>query len=86
MLLFSVKKGNISPAAGGAIGMLDDIKFAIYLNILAVIVLAEPAERFSDKESQEGPEAFGVDSIPQLPDAEESESEGDGDKTEEPFL
>jgi hypothetical protein len=83
MLLFSVKKGSISPAVIGAVGMPDDMKFAIYLNILAVIVLAEPAERFSDTASQEEPKAFGVDSIVQLDD---SDSEDDGNNSEEPFL
>ena len=86
MLLFTVKKGNLSTAVKDAIGMPEDIKFAIYFNILAVIVLAEPAERFSNSPSKEGPEAFGVDRIIQLPESQESESEDENDKPEEPFL
>jgi hypothetical protein len=85
MLLFSVKKGNVATATREAIGMPDNIKFTIYLNILAVIVLAGPAEHFSNRVSQEDPEAFGVNSIAdELPEAE-SEGEDNGDNLE-PFL
>ena len=36
--------------------------------------------------SQEGPQAFGVDSIVELPDTQESKDESDGEKPEESFL
>ena len=66
MLLFTVKKGNLPAGVEDAYGVLGDIKqakIAIYLNILAIIVLSEPADNFSNSPSQGNPEAFGVDSI-----------------------
>ena len=39
------------------------VMFALYLNILAIMVLKEPAEHFSNEPSQEAPQAFRVDSI-----------------------
>jgi len=63
MLLFTAKKGKLPAGVESAEGLPEGIKFAIYFNILAVIVLAEPAEHFSNSPSHEGPGAFGVDSI-----------------------
>ena len=86
MLLFSVKKGNLSEAVRGTVGLPKNINSAIYFNILGVVVLAEPAERFSNTPAEEGPQAFGVESIVKLPDIQESEDESDGEGPEEPFL
>jgi len=82
MLLFSVKKGGLPKGAEGA--NIWDAKFAIYPNILAIILLADPAECFSNIRSQEGPEAFGVDSI--LGESENEDDETDNEVAEEPFL
>lgn len=54
----------------------ENIKFAIYLSVVGVVILEEPVDEFSDQTSQESPEAFGVDKIldyidPQM--AEEAE-------------
>ena len=81
MLLFTVKKGGLPSGVITAAGM-PPVKFGAYLNVLGIIVLAEPSEPFSDVPSQEDPKAFGVEFIRGLPEAEESESEA-GD---EPFL
>jgi len=66
--------------------MPNNIKSALYFNTLGVIAIAEPKEHFSKAPSQEGPQAFGVDSIVELPDTQESEDESDGGKPEESFL
>jgi hypothetical protein len=39
------------------------IKFAIYFNIVGIIVLDEPTDQFSEIASQETAEAFRVDKI-----------------------
>jgi len=82
MLLFSVKKGGLPKGAEGA--NVLDATFAIYPNILAIILLANPAERFSNVPSQEGPEAFGVDTILDVPGNEGSEA--GSEDAEDPFL
>ena len=63
MLLFSIKKGKLGEAIRVAPNLPEDVKFALYLNILGVVVLAEGAEQFSDVPSQEPPEAFSVDNV-----------------------
>ena len=63
MVLFSVKRGNLGKKAQDADDLPDDVTFALYLNLLAVIVLAESAEPFSVEPSQEPPQVFGVDEI-----------------------
>jgi hypothetical protein len=55
------------------------VEFAIYLNIVGIVVLAGPSEHFSAAASQEDAAAFGVDSIMQLPPYEEPELEVDDD-------
>lgn len=70
------------------------IKFAIYFNILGIIVLAEPAEQFSEDSSQAlTPEAFGVNEVIEYSESQESagvkEVVGGGSDTKEvgePFL
>ena len=50
------------------------MKFAICFNTLAIAVIAEPAEKFSNSPSKEEPKAFGVDSIVDWDDVEEDPS------------
>ena len=47
----------------GDIKLPETVKFAIYFNVLLVIVLEEAAEQFSPEPLQEEPQAFGVDGI-----------------------
>ena len=63
MALFTVKKGSLGNKAQSAADPPEGVTFALYLNVLAIIVLKEPAEQFSSEPSQEVPHAFGVDSI-----------------------
>jgi len=86
MLLFSIKKGNLPKSLEEVQGLPAAIKFAIYFNILRIIVLAEPAEQFSEDISEGDPEAFGVNTIIEWPEEEESESESGGEEIEEEFL
>jgi len=48
MLLFSTKKCNLPKGVQKVEGFPTAIEFTIYLNILGIIVLAEPAERSSE--------------------------------------
>ena len=47
MLLFSIKRGNISEAMNKVQNLPKDVEFAIYFNVLGIIVLEEAAGRFS---------------------------------------
>ena len=58
MVLFTVKRGGLSSRAQAAPGLPRDVTFALYLNVLAIIVLNEPAERFSSRTSEEAPQVF----------------------------
>ena len=88
MLLFSIKKGKLLKNVEEFRGLPAAIKFAIYFNILGVVVLAEPAERFSEDVSEGDPEAFGVSSLVNWPEGGESEgdSESGSERIEEEFL
>ena len=66
----------------GTPGDIKVTKTATDLNILAIIVLSESMDHFSNSPSQEGPEAFGVESIIESLGVEEDERE----RPEEPFL
>ena len=86
MLLFSVRKGNLAKGMAEAGNLPVNVEFAIYLNLLAVVVLAEPEDPFSEEPSLEGPAAFGVDSVVEFPDPEEGEpveEEGEDDNEDE---
>lgn len=66
MTFFSIRKGSLSKAS----------------HVLRVIVLAEPANRFSDDDSGEQPESFGVNSINEdLPYDNENEGIEDEETT-----
>lgn len=93
MLLFSIKKGNLSKEMQKASNIPEGVEFAIYFNILGIAVLAEPADQFSEDPSGEEPEAFGVDNILQYPDSqeqaeaeEEVAAESDEGELKEPVL
>lgn len=83
MLLFSVKRGNLPKNMQGRGDIPPGTNFAVYLNVLGIIVLSEPGERFSYIESQEHPETFGVRKVeaemPVVP-------EGEVGETEDPYL
>ena len=73
MLLFSIRKGTLPRQLQGRGDLPPDLQVAICFNVLAVIVLAEPGERFSEEDSQEQPPAFGARSIQMdMPDCEGS--------------
>ena len=61
---------------------MPPVEFGIYLNVLRIVVLAEPSESLSEVPSQEDSEAFGVEFIRELPEPEGAESEAGDD----PFL
>lgn len=86
MLLFSVNKGNLLAGIENAERLSKGIEFAVHFNVLAVIVLAEPADQFSNSPSHEGPEAFGADSAIQWPEEQECEEENEGEKPDKEFL
>ena len=93
MLLFSIKKGNLAKDMQKASNIPEGVEFAIYFNILGIVLLAEPAERFSEDASGEGPEAFGVESLreyseyPEQAEAEKAATVESGiEELEEPVL
>lgn len=63
MLMFTVKRGSLGDKPRGAADLPQGVKTALYLNILGIIVLKEPAEHFDGELPEEPPHAFGVDSI-----------------------
>ena len=58
---------------------MPPVEFGIYLDMLGIVVLAEPSEPFSEVPSQEDSEAFGVEFIRELPESEGAESEAGDD-------
>ena len=79
--MFTVKKGKLPSGVTTAVGT-PPVNFGAYLNVLGIVVLAEASEPFSDVPSQEAPEAFSIDIISEVPEAEGTESEAGDD----PFL
>jgi len=78
MLVFSAKKGNLLRAMEDVEDPPTAIKFTTYLNVLGIIVLAEPEERFSERLSREIPEVFGaVSSFIQSPELENETDEAE---------
>ena len=93
MLLFSIKKGNLAKEMQKAPNVPEGVEFAVYFNILGIVLLAEPAEKFSEAASGEAPEAFGVEGVPEYseyPEQAEAEEaatvESDIEELEEPVL
>ena len=62
IFLFTVRKVRVQNVICKAAGM-PALKFGIRFNILAIVVLAEPAERFAETSSREAAHDFGVDSV-----------------------
>jgi hypothetical protein len=75
MQIFTIKKGTPPGSVEKARGM-PAVKHAIYLNILGIVVLAEPSETLGEAPSQEGPHDFGVNVIREVQESEEGESVG----------
>ena len=81
MLLFTVKKGSLPNGLTTVLGV-PPVKFGAYLNVLGIVVLAEPSEPFSELPSQKDPKAFGIGLI-----REPSEAKGtEGEAGDDPFL
>ena len=74
MLLFTARKSTLPRGVDGARNM-PPVKFAIYFNVLGIILLAGPSETFSKLSSREDPKDFGVESILERDDLEESDHE-----------
>ena len=75
MLLFTIKKGTLPNRAKEAGGMPVEVKVALYLNVVGVIVLAEPTDTFSEVSSEGSPNDAGVDEIKALPESSEAGTE-----------
>lgn len=58
-----IEKGALLLGVEEAVGIQASVKFAIYFNILVIIVITESVEWFSNSPSEEGPEALGVGAI-----------------------
>ena len=69
MLLFTIKKGALPPGVASHNQLA--LKSALYLDILGIIVLAEPTEPFSLIPSQETAQDVGVGSIKVFDDEDE---------------
>lgn len=93
MLLFSIRKGKLTKDIQSAPNLLSNINFAMYFNILGVIVLTDPGEQFSIELPVQAPQSFGVDQVldyEPLPESEGEEEIGEGETIgegqEEPML
>ena len=75
-MLFTVKKGNLPNEVTTALGA-PLVKFGAYLNVLGIVVLAVQRGTVPG-----APEAFGIDFISEVPEAEAAESDAGND----PFL
>lgn len=69
MALFTIKKGPLPPGVE-----MPGLKIALYLNILGIVVLAEPSDPFSHIPSQETPNDLGVDAILSMEDDSDVEA------------
>jgi hypothetical protein len=63
MLLFSIKKADLSASLKKAPNLPKGVKFVFYLNIVGIIVLDGPSEQFSRGPSPIQPLDVGVKSI-----------------------
>ena len=79
MLLFSIKRGNISEAMNNVQNLPKDVEFAVYFIIFRIVVLEEAAEQFNADPSQEG----FVEYVEMAVDAEVEKAEKDERENEE---
>lgn len=63
MVLFTIRKGDLSKQMKKAKNVPEKVKFAIYLNLLGIIVLEDPASDFSRESLPGEPVDFGVSEI-----------------------
>lgn len=63
MVLFTVNKSGLSKAMKEAKGVPKCVKFALYFNLLGIIVLEDPVDDFSRESLPGAPESFGVSTI-----------------------
>lgn len=85
-VLFSIKEGN-APREAHSFDISKSMK-AVYLNTLAIIVLAEPSDDFLPNLTPDPEHVHGVDRLPRLYEAESEcgntdESVGKGKAVEE---
>lgn len=57
-VLFTIKRGTLAAKAKDAADLPQGVSFALYLYILAIIILDEPAERITNDAPDQPPEAF----------------------------
>lgn len=78
-VLFSVRKGKPHPNA-------DYVKAknmaVVYLNVLGIVVIADPSDAFCLDQTPDPKEVHGVDVLPRLKDYVEAEAGGEEDKKE----
>lgn len=59
----------------GAPNVPKDVKFAIYFNILGIVVLEEPSDYFDKDAGQKDANALGVEDIVEYEDKQDDEEE-----------
>ena len=75
-MLFSVRRGKPHPDAS----KINVRELAVvYLNVLGVVVLAEPTDAFSLDRCPDPEEVHGVDSLPRLSDLKPVEDDAAGE-------
>jgi hypothetical protein len=80
MVLFTTKKADLPEKMQEAPNLPGSVKFAIYFNVLGIVVLEEPVDKFSDEPSKEGPMAYGVEKVVEY---EEESVTGNGNVEEQ---
>jgi hypothetical protein len=83
MVLFTTKKADLPEKMQEAPNLPRSIKFALYFNVLGIVVLEEPVDKFSGELSQEVPMAYGVDKIVEY---EEKSETGNCEDENEPEI
>lgn len=86
MVFFTIKKAPLTKLMAKAKNVPAGIKFAIYFNVLGIVVLEEPGEEVAGGPggpSQEEPQAFGVYSNRRLKPVEIVDQGGKSDDSED---
>lgn len=76
MVLFTIRKGDLPKQMKKANNVPENVKFGIYFNLLATIVLEDAASDFIKDSHPKEPEDFGVSDIltfEPLPDSDGAE-------------